>query len=94
MSGFARIALAATALAATIQAVAPPAQQPLTDPKTAVVDSQKLQDLVRIDNLSRRADELYRIAQLSEPDFHHPTRVVGSKGAPVPGLVPLFGSRH
>ncbi|KAJ4159401.1 uncharacterized protein LMH87_008303 [Akanthomyces muscarius] len=80
MPGIARIALAATALAAAVQAVAPPAQNPLGNPKTKVVDSQKLQDLIRIDNLSKRANELYAIAQLSEVDFNRPTRVIGSKG--------------
>lgn len=85
MPGIARIALAVTALAATVQAVVPPAQNPLGNPKTKVVDSQKLQDLVRIDNLSKRADELYAIAKLSEAEFNRPTRVIGSQGAlPLP----------
>ncbi|TQV92437.1 hypothetical protein V2A60_007131 [Cordyceps javanica] len=82
MPAIARVALAAAALAATVHAAGPAAaQNPLSkDPKTLVVDSQKLQDLVSIDRLSKRADELYQIAKLSEPDFNRPTRVIGSKG--------------
>ncbi|ATY59352.1 aminopeptidase Y precursor [Cordyceps militaris] len=81
MPAITRIALAAAAFAASVQAVGlPPAQNPLKHPRPLVVDSQKLQDLVRIENLSKRADELYQIARLSEPDFNRPTRVIGSKG--------------
>ncbi|OAA54393.1 aminopeptidase Y precursor [Cordyceps fumosorosea ARSEF 2679] len=80
MPGIARIALAASALAAAVHGAVPAAQHPLGKPKPLLVDSQKLQDLVSIDNLSKRADELYQIAKLSEPDFNRPTRVIGSKG--------------
>ncbi|KAM3429244.1 hypothetical protein NHJ13734_008246 [Beauveria thailandica] len=81
MPGIAHIAIAATALAATVLGVAPPAQHPLSKAsKTPLVDSQKLQHLVSIDKLSKRAEELYSIAKLSEPDFNRPTRVIGSKG--------------
>lgn len=55
------------------------------------VETQALQDSIDIDKLLRRAEKLYEIAKLSEPEYNRPTRVIGSKGnaaahAPVPPL--------
>lgn len=51
--------------------------------KNSLVDSQTLQDLVDVKNLKKRAEKLYEIAKLSESEFNHPTRVIGSKGADI-----------
>src|ERR1700729_1839698 len=45
-----------------------------------LVDSEALQSEVAGKNLLKRAKELYAIAQLSENEFNHPTRVIGSAG--------------
>ncbi|KAI0882834.1 Zn-dependent exopeptidase [Annulohypoxylon maeteangense] len=58
-------------------------QSPLVADKTfakSLVDTDKLQDSIKIDNLLDRANDLFEIAKLSEPEFGHPTRVIGSKG--------------
>ncbi|KAI0140013.1 Zn-dependent exopeptidase [Hypoxylon sp. NC0597] len=46
----------------------------------SLVNTDKLQDSIKIENLVSRAKELYTIAQLSEPEYGHPTRVIGSEG--------------
>lgn len=48
--------------------------------KRPLVDSQKLQDSISPDSLVKRAEKLYEIAKLSEHDYNHPTRVIGSAG--------------
>ncbi|KAF1998774.1 aminopeptidase-like protein Y [Amniculicola lignicola CBS 123094] len=53
--------------------VAKPETKPL-------VDSSELQDLISGDRLMARAKKLYEIAKLGEPEFNHPTRVIGSDG--------------
>jgi len=45
-----------------------------------LVDSAALQDSISIDVLLERAHKLYEIAQTSEEDHGHPTRVIGSPG--------------
>lgn len=45
-----------------------------------IVDSQALQDLIKSENLMERAEKLYAIAKLSEDEYNHPTRVIGSAG--------------
>ncbi|KAI2462948.1 Zn-dependent exopeptidase [Annulohypoxylon bovei var. microspora] len=58
-------------------------QSPLNADNTfakSLVDTDKLQDSIKVDNLINRAKDLYEIAWLSEPEFGHPTRVIGSKG--------------
>ncbi|KAL2167497.1 hypothetical protein VTG60DRAFT_1191 [Thermothelomyces hinnuleus] len=68
-------------------------QKPLTDtslsqvpldgdgpnPKT-LVTSEALQATISIDALFSRAKQLFKIAHLSEDEYGHPTRVIGSKG--------------
>lgn len=51
----------------------PPAYQPL-------INTQALQDAIDVNQLFSRAKELYAIAKLSEPEYNHPTRIIGSKG--------------
>ena len=46
-----------------------------------LVDSERLQELINTDNLLKRANELYAIAELSHDEYNHPTRVIGSLGA-------------
>jgi aminopeptidase Y len=46
-----------------------------------LVNSEALQELINSDNLYKRAEDLYAVAQLSEPTEGHPTRVIGSAGA-------------
>ncbi|RYP00488.1 hypothetical protein DL764_006509 [Monosporascus ibericus] len=45
-----------------------------------LVDSEELQAKITKDNLLARAEELYEIAKLSEDEYNHPTRVIGSHG--------------
>lgn len=45
-----------------------------------LIDTEALQDAIKAENLLARAKELYKIAKLSEPEYNHPTRVIGSDG--------------
>ena len=54
-----------------------------TKPKLPLVDTEALQDLIKVDNLLARAEKLYEIAKLGEAEFNHPTRVIGSAGKSV-----------
>lgn len=58
-----------------------PPSPPVDISKKRLIDSEELQDLIKVDNLYSRAEKLYKIAQKSEDEFNHPTRVIGSKGA-------------
>ncbi|KAL2760355.1 hypothetical protein ACRALDRAFT_1026055 [Sodiomyces alcalophilus JCM 7366] len=55
-------------------------QQPITSDKKPLVESEALQKLIKADNLLARAEHLYEIAKLGEPEYNHPTRVIGSEG--------------
>jgi aminopeptidase Y len=44
------------------------------------IDTKKLQADIDIKKLVARAEELAKIADLSLPEYNHPTRVIGSKG--------------
>lgn len=44
------------------------------------VDTEKLQADISVDALRERAEALYAIAQKSEKEYGHPTRVIGSPG--------------
>lgn len=54
-------------------------QQQHGNPKP-LVDSDALQATIKGKNLLARAKDLYKIAQLAEPEYNHPTRVIGSEG--------------
>lgn len=55
----------------------------ISRPTTATpVTSNALQQLISPDKLFRRAEQLFEIAKLSIDEYGHPTRVIGSKGAP------------
>ncbi|KAK0717540.1 peptidase family M28 [Lasiosphaeria miniovina] len=45
-----------------------------------LVDSEDLQAAISKDSLLGRAKELFEIAKLGEPEYNHPTRVIGSAG--------------
>ncbi|KAI5865139.1 Zn-dependent exopeptidase [Durotheca rogersii] len=45
-----------------------------------LVDTDDLQASIKIESLVERAKDLYEIAKRSEPEFGHPTRVIGSEG--------------
>lgn len=84
MPALARLAVVAAAFVASVHGAASGnAQLPLTGGKK-LVHSQRLQDLVVVANLTSRAEALYDIAKLSESEYHHPTRVIGSKGTIFP----------
>ena len=45
-----------------------------------LVDSEELQDLVSGERLLAGAKKLFEVAKLSEDEYNHPTRVIGSAG--------------
>ncbi|PYH92421.1 Zn-dependent exopeptidase [Aspergillus ellipticus CBS 707.79] len=45
-----------------------------------LISSPLLQEQVKAENLMQRARQLYKIAELGEGEYNHPTRVIGSKG--------------
>jgi hypothetical protein len=45
-----------------------------------LISSLDLEALIKPENLLARAEELFAIAQTSEPELGHPTRVIGSAG--------------
>ncbi|KAK9364897.1 hypothetical protein V1509DRAFT_677218 [Lipomyces kononenkoae] len=77
-------------LALASQVVAAGIQLPLVLPSTsspaessaskALVTSEALQGDIDVKNLLERANHLYELAKLSEGEYSHPTRVIGSKG--------------
>lgn len=48
-----------------------------------LVSSESLEGDITIKNLWKRAEKLYEIAQLSQDEYNHATRVIGSKGTRV-----------
>ncbi|OTB15905.1 hypothetical protein K445DRAFT_317533 [Daldinia sp. EC12] len=59
------------------------AQKPLEAGNTLIkplVNTKDLQASIKIENLVERAKSLYSYAELSEPEYGHPTRVIGSEG--------------
>ncbi|PWY76092.1 Zn-dependent exopeptidase [Aspergillus sclerotioniger CBS 115572] len=54
-------------------------QSPITGDKP-LVSSPLLQEQVKAENLLSRARHLYKIAELGQDEYNHPTRVIGSKG--------------
>jgi aminopeptidase Y len=57
----------------TDSSIAPLSKKPL-------VDSESLQATIDSDSLLSRAKKLFEIAELSQDDYNHPTRVIGSRG--------------
>ncbi|KAI1073653.1 Zn-dependent exopeptidase [Whalleya microplaca] len=60
-----------------------PQQEPLradNEHARPLVDTKLLQDSINPENLVSRSHDLYAIAQLSEHEYGHPTRVIGSDG--------------
>ncbi|KAI9735729.1 MAG: hypothetical protein M1818_006337 [Claussenomyces sp. TS43310] len=55
-------------------------QTPFHAAKKDLVSSSALQADITADNLLKRANDLFAIAQLGEDEYNHPTRVIGSKG--------------
>ena len=45
-----------------------------------IVDSEALQAKIHGKNLLARAEDLYKLSELSFHDYNHPTRVIGSAG--------------
>lgn len=45
-----------------------------------MVDTEKLQDKIKLDDLNETARDLYKIAGHSKKHYGHPTRVIGSRG--------------
>ncbi|KAI2606565.1 Zn-dependent exopeptidase [Hypoxylon sp. NC1633] len=74
----------ATATATELQIPLVPTQQGPLGVGNALakplVDTDKLQASIKTENLLSRAKDLYSFAQLSEAEFNHPTRVIGSEG--------------
>lgn len=54
--------------------------KPIPTLTTSIIDSTSLQNDINVDNLLKRAKKLFEIAELSEDEYNHPTRVIGSKG--------------
>ncbi|KAL2137662.1 hypothetical protein VTI28DRAFT_8620 [Corynascus sepedonium] len=60
-----------------------PSQLPIggdSSRRKPLVNSEDLQATISIDALLARAKNLFKIAHLSEEEYNHPTRVIGSKG--------------
>lgn len=86
----ARFPITAAIAATGAAAVQVPLQNPLMNPslvqepieyeKLPLVDSEVLQERISSWNLEARSQVLYQIAQLSQEEYNHPTRVIGSKG--------------
>ncbi|KAH9886796.1 Zn-dependent exopeptidase [Xylariomycetidae sp. FL2044] len=59
-------------------------QKPLGEADTSrskpLVNSEKLQSSILVENLLERAHQLYSIAELGQEQYGHPTRVIGSAG--------------
>lgn len=55
-------------------------QKPISALKKPIINSTSLQNDIHIDNLLARAKKLFKIAELSEDEYNHPTRVIGSEG--------------
>lgn len=60
--------------------VQPQAQQAYAGTHRKLVDSEALQSKISGDKLLARAEDLYKLAELSYHDYHRPTRVIGSAG--------------
>ena len=56
------------------------AQEGAPDAVHKLVDSDALQDKIHGKNLLARAEDLYKLAELSIHDYNRPTRVIGSAG--------------
>ena len=50
--------------------------------KKPKVNSKDLMKSMKLKNLLARAEDFYEIAKLSQDEYNHPTRVIGSKGMP------------
>ena len=69
-------------------------QQPLINPSGSqealinshdskpLVSSEALEAQITEENLRKRAEQLYEIAQEGVEEYNHPTRVIGSEGKP------------
>ncbi|KAF5870732.1 putative aminopeptidase y protein [Botrytis fragariae] len=63
------------------QPIAEPSSQSLINEKhKPLIKSTSLQNDIKTKNLLKRANQLYKIAEESIPEYNHPTRVIGSKG--------------
>jgi len=71
--------LSTLAVATPLFAPIPQQQQSLTH-KKPLVESEALQDDITANALLARAKQLFEIAETSEKDYGHPTRVIGSAG--------------
>lgn len=88
LNGLAALALSGAAVTALYVPeqqqipLAPGAEAPASPAGAGMplVDSESLQATISGKNLLVRAKQLYRIAKLSEDEYNHPTRVIGSKG--------------
>jgi aminopeptidase Y len=56
----------------------PPPTSDLT--KKPLISSEAIQDDIASDALFKRAEHLFKLAELSFDEYNHPTRVIGSKG--------------
>lgn len=55
-------------------------QTPFKSSGKKLVSSDALQADIKADSLLKRAKELYKIAELGQEEYNHPTRVIGSEG--------------
>ncbi|KAK5989774.1 Aminopeptidase Y [Cladobotryum mycophilum] len=56
------------------------AQLRVSSDSKPLIGSEELQSSIKIGALMKRAEKLYEIAQTSEEEYNHPTRVIGSEG--------------
>jgi aminopeptidase Y len=55
--------------------------------KKPLISSEAIQDDITSDALLKRAEHLFKLAELSLEEYNHPTRVIGSKGELLPRTV-------
>lgn len=65
---------------------------PLSNPQVTLkaknlVNSSALEAHITEEKLLKRANQLYKIAELGIDEYNHPTRVIGSKGIVCPILI-------
>lgn len=68
----------------------PAPSSPVVVSNGTTIDTKKLQADIDINKLVARAEALAKVADLSLPEYNHPTRVIGSQGENCPNNISLM----